>query len=92
MFYPQATTWFDSFGQLISLLENSKKKGKKVIFIDEMPWMDTHKSRFIHALEHFWNSWADSRPDILLIVCGSAASWIINKLINSKGCTCSPLL
>lgn len=85
VFYPQVTTWFDSFRQLINLLENSNKKGKKVIFIDEMPWMDTHKSRFINALEHFWNSWADSRPDILLIVCGSATSWIINKLINSRG-------
>jgi len=79
------TTWFDAFRQLINLLENSNKKGKKVIFIDEMPWMDTHKSRFINALEHFWNSWADSRPDILLIVCGSATSWIMNKLINSRG-------
>lgn len=84
-YYPQSATWFDSFAQLIKLLENSKKKGKKVIFIDEMPWMDTHKSRFINALEHFWNSWADARPDILLIVCGSATSWIINKLINSRG-------
>lgn len=85
VFYPQAATWFDSFRQLINLLENTKKKGKKVIFIDEMPWMDTHKSRFINALEHFWNSWADAKPDILLIVCGSATSWIINKLINSRG-------
>lgn len=85
LFYPQATTWFDAFRQLINLLENTKKKGKKVIFIDEMPWMDTHKSRFINALEHFWNSWADTKPDMLLIVCGSATSWIINKLINSRG-------
>ncbi|MFV0344931.1 MAG: AAA family ATPase [Bacteroidales bacterium] len=83
--YPKATTWFAAFKQLINLLENTKKKGKKVIFIDEMPWMDTHKSRFISALEYFWNSWADTRTDVLLIVCGSATSWIINKLINSRG-------
>jgi hypothetical protein len=56
-----------------------------VIFIDELPWYDTAKSNFLSSLEHFWNSWASTRTDIVLVVCGSAASWIINKLINNKG-------
>lgn len=83
--YPQVKNWFDAFKQLIHLLENSKRKGKKVVFLDELPWMDTPKSGFISALEHFWNSWAVSRTDILLIVCGSATSWMINKLIKNHG-------
>ena len=83
--YPQATTWFDSFEQLRHLLEFSTNKGKKVVFVDELPWMDTHKSDFITAFEHFWNGWASSRSDILLIVCGSATSWMINKLIKNHG-------
>ena len=83
--YPQAKTWYDSFEQLRHLLEFSAKKGKKVVFMDELPWMDTHRSDFITALEHFWNSWASSRPDILLVVCGSATSWMINKLIKNHG-------
>lgn len=83
--YPLANTWFDAFEQLTHLLENSSNKGKKVIFLDELPWMDTHKSGFITALEHFWNGWASSRSDILLIVCGSATSWMINKLIKNHG-------
>jgi len=83
--YPQATSWFDAFRQLIHLLENTKKRGKKVVFIDEMPWLDTIKSDFLTGLEYFWNSWASSRPDILLIVCGSATSWITNKLLRNKG-------
>lgn len=82
--YPRVNTWFEAFGQLIHLLENSKK-GKKVVFLDELPWMDTPRSSFISALEHFWNSWAVSRDDILLIVCGSATSWMINKLIKNHG-------
>lgn len=57
----------------------------KVVFLDEMPWLDTPKSGFIQALEHFWNSWASARTDIVLVVCGSAASWMINKLIHNKG-------
>jgi hypothetical protein len=50
-----------------------------------MPWMDTHKSEFISALEHFWNGWASAQDDIMLIVCGSAASWISKKLFHNKG-------
>lgn len=76
--------WFAAFRQLETLIENSHKQ-KKVIYLDELPWMDTPRSNFISALEHFWNSWASARNDIILIVCGSAASWMINKLINNKG-------
>lgn len=83
--YPQVSSWLDAFRQLIHLLENTKKRGKKVVFIDEMPWFDTPKSGFLTGLEYFWNSWASSRPDILLIVCGSATSWITNKLLQNKG-------
>jgi AAA+ ATPase superfamily predicted ATPase len=83
--YPPVKTWMESFRQLIHILEHSQKKGKKVIFIDELPWFDTPRSGFITALEFFWNSWASTRPDILLIVCGSATSWMINKLIKNRG-------
>ena len=50
-----------------------------------MPWLDTPRSGFISAFEHFWNSWANKRDDILLIVCGSAISWMLSKIINNKG-------
>ncbi len=83
--YPTVDTWFDAFGQLVHLLEHSRKRGKKVIFFDELPWIDTHRSGFTAALEHFWNNWASTRSDILLIVCGSATSWMINKLIKNRG-------
>ena len=79
-----ANNWMEAFQQISEVVEKSKQK-KKVIFIDELPWFDTARSRFIQALEHYWNSWASSRKDILLIVCGSAASWMINTLINNRG-------
>ena len=78
------TNWFFAFQQLINYLEKSTAK-KKVIFLDELPWFDNQKSDFIQSLEHFWNSWAATRDDIILIVCGSAASWMINVLINHRG-------
>lgn len=83
--FRQPKDWFQAFQQLISILEIQDETVKKVIFLDELPWLDTPKSGFIPALEHFWNSWASSRNDILLIVCGSAASWMINNLINHRG-------
>ncbi|MBQ0016737.1 MAG: ATP-binding protein [Bacteroidales bacterium] len=78
------TTWFAAFDLLKQYLERLSDD-KKIIFLDEMPWMDTPKSNFLSALENFWNGWAATRGDIILIVCGSATSWIINKLIRNHG-------
>lgn len=77
-------SWIDAFDLLKDLIRQSEDK-KKVIFIDEMPWMDTKRSEFIPALEHFWNGWASGRKDVLLVICGSTTSWIINKVIKNHG-------
>lgn len=77
-------SWFEAFEHLRKLLENNHS-ATKVIFIDELPWLDTPKANFIAALEYFWNSYGASQNNLKLIVCGSAASWMINKLINNKG-------
>lgn len=79
-----ANSWLEAFQQLVKLLEASKEK-RKVLFFDELPWFDTHGSDFLTGLEHFWNGWASYRSDILLICCGSAASWMIKNLIRDKG-------
>lgn len=76
--------WLDAFNLLIKYL-TSLPQERKVILLDELPWMDTPKSGFISALEHFWNGWASSRRDIVLIVCGSATSWMMDNLINNHG-------
>ena len=82
--------WFEAFKRLKKLLQSEDINrdpisGKKVIFLDELPWMDTAKSDFKSALDYFWNSWASTQEDILLIVCGSATSWIIDNLLASTG-------
>lgn len=78
-------SWIEAFNMLGRLVENKAGAGKKVIFIDELPWMDTPRARFIPALENFFNDWVSKRDDIMLVVCGSATSWIEDKLIHSKG-------
>lgn len=76
--------WFSAFEQL-EKLSTRKQTPRKVIFLDELPWLDTAQSGFLQALDYFWNSFASARKDIILIVCGSAASWMINALIHNKG-------
>ena len=61
------------------------QRPRQVIFIDELPWLDTPKSDFLPALDRFWNSFVSSRPDLMLVVCGSAASWIVKNIFENKG-------
>lgn len=84
-FVPQLKNWTEAFDALQRLLETYNIPGKKVVFFDEMPWMDTPKSDFVSALENFWNGWANMRDDIVLVACGSATSWMVDKLLHNQG-------
>ncbi len=77
--------WFEAFHELIRLLEQKRDGRRQVVFIDELPWLDTPRSGFISALENFWNGWGAYQDDLLLIVCGSATAWMMDKLINNHG-------
>lgn len=77
--------WMEAFDRLSALLTQIKSKERLVVFIDEMPWMDTPNSNFVTAFEHFWNGWGAGQDNLMLIVCGSATSWIQDNLINSYG-------
>jgi len=81
----QPKTWLDAFLQLITVLEDNKKtKRKRIVFFDELPWLATHKSGFLKAFGFFWNNWA-SKNNMMIIICGSAASWMIQKIVKDKG-------
>ena len=78
-------SWLEAF-RLLEKLLTMKDDGKRMlVFIDELPWMDTARSRFIPAFEHFWNGWAVRHDNIMLIVCGSATTWMTDNVINNKG-------
>ena len=81
---PVLKSWLEAFNELKVIVKSSKKR-KKVLFIDEISWIDTPKSGFLAALENFWNGWCSARKDVLLIICASATSWIINKVIKNRG-------
>ena len=77
-------TWMDAFEILMRLLDRKQKTGKMVVFFDELPWLETHKSGFLNALGFFWNSWA-TQKNIVVAICGSAAAWMIQKVVYHKG-------
>jgi uncharacterized protein len=78
-------TWQEAFSLLRECIDSLKGERKKVLFFDELPWLDSHKSGFLSAFSYFWNVHAAQRSDILVVICGSAASWIIDKVVNNKG-------
>ncbi len=78
-------SWMEAFFQLEQLLQNQDNGSRQVVFIDELPWMDTPRSGFLPAFENFWNGWCSGKDNIMLIVCGSATSWILSNLSRNKG-------
>ena len=76
--------WLEAFFMLQTLLHEHDDGSRQIVFLDELPWMDTPKSGFITAFESFWNGWACTR-NIMVIISGSANSWIKDKLINNHG-------
>lgn len=81
---PIFADWHDAFSALIQYLENCTES-RKVIFFDEMPWADTHGSDFVEEVEYFWANWVQNRDDIVFIACGSATSWMKEKIEDNQG-------
>lgn len=81
---PELSSWHEAFLRLVDYLEHRSER-RKVIFFDEMPWIDTMGSEFVDELEYFWSSWVQTRDDIVFIGCGSATSWMKDKLEDNQG-------
>lgn len=84
-YYPVVDNWFEAFAQLQHYLEHLHDQKTILVFIDELPWLDTPRSKFLRALELFWNEWASGKSNMKFIVCGSATTWMTNKLLGDKG-------
>ena len=82
---PKFKNWFDALAILKDYIETLSHKDRILIFLDELPWIDTQKSEFLRAFEYFWNSYASANKKIMMIVCGSATSWIVRKLNRNCG-------
>ena len=79
------SSWQEAFEQLAAFLNGLETDRKRVVFFDELPWLASRRSRFLDALDHFWNSWASRQRHLIVVICGSAASWMIHKIIQHRG-------
>lgn len=77
--------WTQAFRRLKDYLQSVNRKGRKLVFIDELPWLDSSRGDLIEAVDLFWNGWGNSQKDLMLILCGSATSWMTKKLLSNKG-------
>ncbi len=82
---PVAKDWFAAFELTATLWKKRNRRKKAVFFLDEFPWMQTAKSNFLAAFEQFWNTWASKQHNLAVILCGSAASWMIQHVVRNKG-------
>ncbi len=78
-------SWPEAFKQLTQLINGLPKNKKIIIFLDELPWLATKRSRLIQTIDYYWNRYWSHDKRIKLIACGSAASWMLSTLINAKG-------
>jgi AAA+ ATPase superfamily predicted ATPase len=83
--YQKPATWADAFDLLSHFLTPKLAAGRSVVFLDEFPWLSTHKSGFMPAFDHWWNSWGTKQANLVVVICGSAASWMIQNVVNNKG-------
>lgn len=85
---PRMTSWDGALELLCDVLERwleNHPAGPVVIFLDELPWLATPRSRLMQALDHYWNTRLSRLPQVRLVVCGSAASWMLDQLVHAKG-------
>ena len=78
-------TWREAFFLLRDYLDGFTDDSKHVVFFDEMPWLDNQKSGFLDAFEYFWNSYGAAKNNLMMIVCGSATSWLVDNIDHNKG-------
>ncbi len=83
--YEPPGDWNEAFSQLRRVIEGIKKTERIILFFDELPWLAPSRSEFLEDLDHFWNRYISQDERIILIVCGSAASWMIKKIVRNKG-------
>ncbi len=79
------SSWMEAFEMLNKLLERFDRNKKIVLFLDEVPWLSTKRSRFLQALDYYWNRFWSHDLRFKLVICGSAASWIIRNVIRNRG-------
>ncbi len=79
-----ASGWKEAFDLLTErALPKSPRRDKPIVFLDELQWMAAKRSGLISLLKFFWDRHWKPRG-VTLILCGSIASFMIDKVIRSR--------
>ncbi|NGX62119.1 MAG: hypothetical protein K940chlam9_01613 [Chlamydiae bacterium] len=78
-------SWMEAFELFSQVKDKIDKKKKVILFLDELPWLATKRSRLIQALDYYWNRFWSHDSRFKLVICGSAVSWMIRNIIMNKG-------
>lgn len=76
-------SWHEAFQLLHQQIISTKNK--VVIFLDELPWLATPKSGLLQVMDYYWNHHWSTLKNVILIGCGSSASWMMQNIIYHKG-------
>lgn len=81
--------WREAFNRLYKVITAPdaprSPHGKAVVFIDEFPWFAKQRSDFLSAFSTFWNRRSTTGQKLLVVICGSATSWVIEHVLESAG-------
>jgi len=83
--YSAPKDWIEAFNYLREYMDGLDANNKQIVFLDELPWLDGKKSGFLPAFEYFWNDYASTKHNFIFVLCGSATSWMDEKITRNKG-------
>ncbi len=81
--FPQVRA--QDWNNLFWLLAEKVKRGRVIILLDEISWMGSCDFDFLGKLKNAWDLHFKKNPKLVLMVCGSASSWIERNILESTG-------
>lgn len=76
----QLDSWLDIF----ELIYRYTKEGEWTVYFEELQWLADYKDEFVSDLKIAWDNNFRHNPKMLLILCGSSPSFMINQVAHSK--------
>lgn len=76
----QITSWSEFF----DLVARYTKEGTWTIYLEELQWLANYESKLLSELKYAWDNQFRRNPKLLLILCGSAPSFMLEKVVHSK--------
>ena len=74
-------TWSDAFAHLVNHITGDYPT---IILLDEFQWMANYRSELVSELKMLWDRFFAKKKNVVLVLCGSIASFIVRKVLKSE--------